>query len=158
MQTNCPYCNKDITVIVATGPLSDTMNPRSSGPGFPLLKYDHLFASQAELDDYERRVRERDENLDAQQQGELQPGQKDVRDMDLEPDLQFVLAELGRNGNSVNAFRVYGPTRWMHQLSQLAHASGIHDRGDGFVTAPLLFPQLEGKLTVQRAKELAGLA
>jgi hypothetical protein len=150
----CPNCGVALARATAasSGPAADE--------GFPKTLYDHRFYSQAELDDYERRVAERDRNLDGSDtanQSRLQPGQVDITNMKLDPDLRYVLSLIGNNATSVQAFRTYGPTELMHQLSTLMTAGGIHDDGTGHIVPPPSFPELAA-LTVDEAKQLAGLA
>jgi hypothetical protein len=91
-------------------------------------------------------------------QATLQPGAIDVRGMSVE-ELEPLLAELGSHDYARVAavFDKHGPTKWVHELSALMHASGIRDDGTGHIVPPALFPQL-GSLTVLRAQQLAGLA
>lgn len=166
----CDNCNAEY--ILAKAPTNTpSMQPQSSGPaedaGFPKVLYNHLFKSKQELDDYERRDREREANLDgsdAANQATLQPGQTDVKTLN-RAQLEDVLADLGRNGKSAEVFRAYGPTKLLHPLSNFMTAAGISDLGtisgdagsNGFVVPPEGWPEL-GDMTVDRAQYLAGLA
>jgi hypothetical protein len=153
----CDVCKTEYAAVKSVDITAPQVQPQSSGPGFPLLKYDHLFRSQAELDDYERRVAEREANLDgsdAVKQAELQPGAQDVRTFDV-PQLEWVLQNI--NAVLSNHGATHGPMKALHELSALMQASGITDAGNGYIVPPASFPQLSA-LTVQRAKELAGLA
>lgn len=91
---------------------------------------------------------------DATQQAILQAGQVDVKAISREQ-LEGLLVALGRNEVGLSA--KYGPTKLLHELSQLMHAGGIHDDGTGHIVPPPSWPELSD-MTVERAKQLAGLA
>lgn len=157
----CPNCQVrvvvDVNTVAAAPSMQADVTAASSGPGFPLLKYDHRFTSQAELDDYERRVREREANLDgsdAPRQATLQEGQVDVKAISREQ-LEGLLVAIGRNEVGLSA--KYGPTKLLNELLGLMKASGITDDGTGHIVPPPSFPEL-ADMTVDRAKQLAGLA
>ncbi len=139
-----------------------SMPPGARSPsGFPLyynriMFADETFANEAELTDWRARVAAQGNQggLDAQQQATLQPGAQDVRTMDV-PQLEWVLQNI--NGVLSNHGTTHGPMKALHELSALMTAAGITDDGTGHIVPPSSFPQLAA-LTVQRAKELAGLA
>lgn len=95
-------------------------------------------------------------SLDAQQQSTLQPGQVDVRAIQRDQ-LEGLLVAIGRN--EVGLALKYGPTALMHELSTLMSTGGIHEdpARPGFIVPPPSFPWLSD-MTVERAKQLAGLA
>lgn len=146
-----------------------SLPPGARSPaGFPLyynriVFADESFANEAELTQWRGAVAAQGNQggIDAQQQAELQPGAQDVRKFDI-PQLEWVLqninAVLGNHGST------HGPMTALHELSSFMSAAGIVDAGyiangvpNGLVVPPASFPQL-ATMTVQRAKELAGLA
>lgn len=91
--------------------------------------------------------------IDAQQQATLQPWQVDVKAIPREQ-LEGLLVAIARNEVGLSA--KYGPTKLLHELSAFM-PNGITDDGTGHVVPPPSFPEL-ADLTVERAKQLAGLA
>lgn len=92
--------------------------------------------------------------LDAERQATLQPGQVDVKAIPRDQ-LEGLLVAIARNEVGLSAR--YGPTKLLHELSAFMTAAGITDDGTGHVVPPASFPEL-ADMTVERAKQLAGLA
>lgn len=92
-------------------------------------------------------------SLDAQQQATLQPGQVDLKTLP-RSQIEGVLAAIAQGENQSAK---YGPTKLLHELSQLMTAAGIRDAGNGCIVPPASWPEL-ADMTVERAKQLAGLA
>jgi hypothetical protein len=163
MTYKCPNCRAELDVVevLPVREVKPQVQPQLSEPmpanPFGVDNYGRPFKSQAEADDYFRRDAEREANLDgsdAVKQAELQPGAQDVRTFDV-PQLEWVLQNI--NAVLSNHGATHGPMKALHELSALMQASGITDAGNGYIVPPASFPQLSA-LTVQRAKELAGLA
>jgi hypothetical protein len=165
MTYKCPNCRAELDVVevLPVREIKPQVQPQSGGgadaAGAPygVDNYGRPFKTQAEADDYFRRDAEREANLDgsdAVKQAELQPGAQDVRTFDV-PQLEWVLQNI--NAVLSNHGSTHGPMKALHELSALMQASGITDAGNGYIVPPASFPQLSA-LTVQRAKELAGLA
>lgn len=90
--------------------------------------------------------------LDAKQQHELQPGQIPLKGLSREQ-IEGVLAAIAQGENQSAK---YGPTKLLHELSNLMKPYGITDAGNGCIVPPPSWPEL-ADMTVARAKELAGL-
>lgn len=131
-----------------------------SPAGYPIagdrvMFEDEAFANDTELATWRKAVAEQGNqgNLDAERQATLQPGQVDVKSISREQ-LEGLLVAIARN--EVGLSERYGPTKLMHELSAFM-PSGIKDDGTGHVVPPASFPEL-ADMTVERAKQLAGLA
>ena len=116
---------------------------------------DQAFANDTELATWRKAVAEQGNQggEDARRQHELQPGQVDLKKISREQ-LEGVLAAIAQGENQSEK---YGPTALLHELSQLMTAGGITDAGNGCIVPPASWPEL-ADMTVERAKQLAGLA